>query len=91
MLAQADRFVLHEFSGDESTGLVFDTRSGETHLIDLACFEIHARLRDAPATLAELSEHLRPMFEGDASSLAAFTAQRIQGMQRLGLVQFGWT
>ena len=91
MLAQPERFVLHEFSGDESSGLVFDTLNSETHLIDLACFEFLARLRNSSATLGELTEHLRPMFDGDEVSLAAYTLQRIQGMHRLGLIQTDWT
>jgi PqqD family protein of HPr-rel-A system len=84
--AAPERFLVRSWSGEE--GVVYDTLSGDTHLLEPLALELLQRLepglpRSARALLDDLADAV-----GDDSPESALTAieQSLASMRRVGLV-----
>jgi PqqD family protein of HPr-rel-A system len=84
--AAHERFRIRSWSGDE--GVVFDTLSGDTHLLESLALELlhcldAAAPRDARALLDDLADSVGD--DGLESALHA-VERSLESMQRVGLV-----
>jgi PqqD family protein of HPr-rel-A system len=84
--AGPDRLLVRSWSGEE--GVVYDTLSGDTHLLEPLALELLRQLvtgvpRSARALLDELADLIEDT--GPASALAAIE-QSLESMRRAGLV-----
>jgi len=87
-LADADRLRFRSFEGDQ-TGLVFDTLSGNTHLLNLLGFELGLLLREGPKTRSQLVSAFDGADAHQAASadfLSALDGQ-LSRLQWLGLIE----
>ena len=84
--AGRERFLVRSWSGEE--GVVYDTLSGDTHLLEPLALELLQRLQvAAPRSARALLDDLAELLEdgGSESSLAAIE-QGLESMRRAGLV-----
>lgn len=82
----AASLVFRHFDGDDLS-LVFDTRSGDTHLLDGVSAEICQVLRAAPAALDEIERSLLLEFSDDDPSLIHQAVEAaVQRLEHSGLI-----
>ena len=84
--AGRDRLLVRSWSGEE--GVVYDTLSGDTHLLEPLALELLQQLAaGAPRSASALLDELADLIEDTApeSALAAIE-QSLESMRRAGLV-----
>jgi len=84
--AGRDRLLVRSWSGEE--GVVYDTLSGDTHLLEPLALELLQQLaRGVPRSAGVLLDELADLIEDTApeSALAAIE-QSLESMRRAGLV-----
>jgi PqqD family protein of HPr-rel-A system len=81
-----DRLLVRSWSGEE--GVVYDTLSGDTHLLEPLALELLQRLEpDVPRSARALLDDLADVVvNDDAISALAAVEQSLESMRRAGLV-----
>lgn len=81
-----DRLLVRSWSGEE--GVVYDTRSGDTHLLEPLALELLQRLEpQVPRSARALLDGLADIVLGDDPEAAlAAVEQSLESMRRAGLV-----
>ena len=84
--AGRDRLLVRSWSGEE--GVVYDTLSGDTHLLEPLALELLQQLtRGVPRSASALLDELADLIEDTASESAlAAIEQSLESMRRAGLV-----
>lgn len=83
-VAGTEGFIWREF---DAISVIFDPRSGETHLLDPMAREVLDLLVEAPRTREELSDMLVSVLGGVRGDYDERVMQAIVEFDRLGLVQ----
>jgi PqqD family protein of HPr-rel-A system len=84
--AGRDRLLVRSWSGEE--GVVYDTLSGDTHLLEPLALELLQQLTlGVPRSASALLDELADLIEDTASESAlAAIEQSLESMRRAGLV-----
>ena len=83
--AARERFLVRSWSGEE--GVVYDTLSGDTHLLEPLALELLQRLQPGVARSARaLLDDLANVVDDDGDAALAAVEQSLASLHRAGLV-----
>lgn len=85
-LEGAGEVLFHEWEEDDQ-GVVYNPRSGSTHLVDGFAVELLKRMTAVPQALEALTDSVRDFFEeDDTAAQAEFVESTLHQLKSVGLV-----